>query len=233
MVRYLQRIVHRRTFKQVWKRIVFFFPFQLLVLHLKKNHLLLLVWVLLFAYITGSMGVKYGIPYLFLFPEYFGRSSFWSFAITGFSFGGFMTAFNLYTYTTHAHRFHFIATIARPFLKFSINNAIIPVLFVVTYIWCSADVQLNKELIPAGDVFIHLLGFVNGMGLFLLLAFLYFTRTNTDIEKMTGKRAEEYQPEPQADILGPMPTAAPLKGPGAEASEQMVEAGEPLQALAC
>ena len=213
MVRYLQRIVHRRTFKQVWKRIVFFFPFQLLVLHLKKNHLLLLVWVVLFAYITGNMGVKYGIPYLFLFPEYFGRSSFWSFAITGFSFGGFMTAFNLYTYTTHAHRFHFIATIARPFLKFSINNAIIPVLFTITYLWCSADVQLHKELIPPGDVAVHLLGYITGMSLFLFLAFLYFTRTNTDIEKMTGKRAEEYQPEPQADILGPMPMATPLKGP--------------------
>lgn len=213
MVRYLQRIVHRRTFKQVWKRIVFFFPFQLLVLHLKKNHLLLLVWVLLFAYVTGNLGVKYGIPYLFLFPEYFGRSSFWSFAITGFSFGGFMTAFNLYTYTTHAHRFHFIATVARPFLKFSINNAIIPVLFVFTYLWCSADVQLHKELVPAGDVAVHLLGFLSGTGLFLLLAFIYFTRTNTDIEKMTGKRAEEYQPEPQADILGPMHMPPPLKGP--------------------
>ncbi|MFZ1686464.1 MAG: patatin-like phospholipase family protein [Flavobacteriales bacterium] len=206
--------MHRRTFKQVWKRIVFFFPFQLLVLHLKKNHLLLLVWVLLFAYVTGNLGVKYGIPYLFLFPEYFGRSSFWSFAITGFSFGGFMTAFNLYTYTTHAHRFHFIATVARPFLKFSINNAIIPVLFVLTYLVCSAQVQMSKELVPIGDVTLHLLGFLTGTGLFLLLAYLYFTRTNTDIEKMTGKRAEEYQPERQADFMGPMqPPPPPLKGP--------------------
>ncbi|MEO8069605.1 MAG: patatin-like phospholipase family protein, partial [Flavobacteriales bacterium] len=205
--------MHRRTFKQVWKRIVFFFPFQLLVLHLKKNHLLLLVWVLLFAYVTGNLGVKYGIPYLFLFPEYFGRSSFWSFAITGFSFGGFMTAFNLYTYTTHAHRFHFIATIARPFLKFSINNAIIPVLFVLTYLVCSAHVQLFKELVPVGDVILHLLGFLSGTSLFLLLAYLYFTRTNTDIEKMTGKSAEEYRPQPQADILGPMHVPPTLKGP--------------------
>ncbi len=213
MVRYLQRIVRRRTIKQVLKRTVFFFPFQLLVLHLKKNHLLLLVWLLLFAYITGNLGSKYGIPYLFLFPEYFGRSSFWSFAITGFSYGGFMTAFNLYTYTTHAHRFPFIATVARPFLKFSINNAIIPMLFALMYLWCSARVQLYKELVPTGDVAVHLLGFVTGMSLFLLLAFLYFTRTNTDIEKMTGKRADEYQPERQADILGPLPSVGSSKGP--------------------
>lgn len=222
---YFQRVVKRTTIRQAWRRIAYFFPVQLLVLHFKKNHLLLLVWFLLFAYVTGNLGVKYGIPYLFLYPEYFGSNGFWSFAITGFSFGGFMTAFNLYTYTTHAHRFPFLATIARPFLKFSINNALIPLAFLLTYLWCSAEVQHTKELVPAGDIALHLAAFVIGVSLFLLMAYLYFTRTNTDIEKMTGKRAEEYQPETHADILGPMPTPPPLKGAARKEASRWLKPG--------
>ena len=52
----------RLTFRQWWRRVVYFFPIQLLLLHLKKNHLLLFAWVLLFAYFTESLGVKYGVP---------------------------------------------------------------------------------------------------------------------------------------------------------------------------
>ena len=113
----------RLTYRQWVRRILYFFPLQLLLLHFKKNHLLLLVWLLLFGYITQGLGVKYGIPNLFLYPEYFGSVGFISYAITGFALGGFITAFNLYTYTMHGYRFPFIATIARPFLKFNVNNA--------------------------------------------------------------------------------------------------------------
>ncbi|MCB0812529.1 MAG: hypothetical protein KDB87_05105, partial [Flavobacteriales bacterium] len=78
--------------------------------HLKKDLLLLGAWAMLFAYITGMLGGKYGIPATFLFPEYFGRTSFWSYLLVGFSVGGFFTGFNLYTYTIHADRFPFLAT---------------------------------------------------------------------------------------------------------------------------
>ncbi|MDV7399199.1 hypothetical protein RZS08_47755, partial [Arthrospira platensis SPKY1] len=107
-------------FSQRLRRIIYFFPLQLLVLHVKKNHMLLLCWLLLFLYVTGSLGVKYGIPNLFLYPEYFGRVGFFSHAIVGFALGGFIIAFNLYSYTMHGYRFPFIATLARPFLKFNV-----------------------------------------------------------------------------------------------------------------
>ena len=51
----------------------------------EKNHLLLLFWLVLWAYITQSMGNKYGIPYLFLYPEYFGTVGPWGFLLTGFA----------------------------------------------------------------------------------------------------------------------------------------------------
>jgi hypothetical protein len=57
--------------------------------------------------------------------------------------GGFITAFNLYSYAMHGYRFPFIATIARPFLKFNINNAVIPGLFVLTFLWCSGTLPVH------------------------------------------------------------------------------------------
>jgi len=201
------------TYRQWSRRITYFFPFQLLWLHLKKNHMLMLAWLVLFGYVTESIGVKYGIPYLFLYPEYFGSVGFLSHAITGFALGGFITAFNLYSYAMHGYRFPFIATIARPFLKFNINNAIIPVLFVLVYMWNAGTFQYTKELVPAARVAWHLCGFIFGIGLFLAMALLYFTRTNTDIVKMLGKPAEEYRPaEPLMDIMGPQQPMVPHAG---------------------
>jgi len=202
----------RNTYRQLSRRILYFFPFQLLVLHLKKNHLLLFTWLLLFGYITESIGVKYGVPYLFLYPEYFGSVGFTSYAITGFALGGFITAFNLYSYAMHGYRFPFIATIARPFLKFNINNAVIPGLFVLTFLWHSATFQYSKELETVGAILWHLSGFIFGILLFLALALLYFTRTNTDIIKMLGSDPDAYRPaEPLVDIIGPQHSAPPQR----------------------
>lgn len=192
--------------RQIAARVLYFFPFQLVVLHLKKNHITMLCWLVFFGYITQSIGIKYGIPYVFLYPEYFGTANIWSFLLLGFSLGGFITAFNLFTYTTHAYRFPFVATLARPFLKFNINNGIIPAVFVLTYLWCSARLQINKELVPVGGTFLNLLGFLLGIGIFLLIALLYFTRTNIDLHKMLGKDPESFRPEPvMEDIMAPIP----------------------------
>ncbi len=195
-------MVHKPTYRQNLRRLLYFFPLQLLVLHLKKNHLLLLVWLVLFGFITGNMGMKYGVPYLFLYPEYFGENTFWSFGILGFALGGFFTAYNLYSYTTHAYRFPFIATISRPFLKFSINNALLPLLFVITYVINSAHMQHSKELVPAIHIAINLIGFLFGVAVFMAIALLYFFRTNTDIHKLLGPDADrDHAPQPMEDIL--------------------------------
>ncbi|MBP8823169.1 MAG: patatin-like phospholipase family protein [Flavobacteriales bacterium] len=203
--------------RQVTGRVLYFFPFQLVVLHLKKNHVMLFLWLLLFGYITGSVGRKYGIPSILLYPEYFGQANILSFLMLGFSLGGFITAFNLFTYIFHAYRFPFVATWARPFLKFNINNAIIPVAFVFTYLWRSAKLQMDKELIPPGDTTLHLLGFLLGIGLFLLIALLYFTRTNIDIVKVAGTDADAFRPEPLLEDIIP---AAPPRSEGYRNNQQ-------------
>lgn len=202
-------MVQGTPYRQKLRRPLYFFPVQLLVLHLKKNHVLLLCWAVLFAFITQQMGMKYGVPYLFLYPEYFGKSTFWSFGLLGFSVGGFFTAFNLYSYTTHAYRFPFIATIARPYLKFTINNALLPLAFTLVYLVASARLQYTKELVGPLDIAVNLLGFLIGIALFTTIALLYFTRTNTDLHKLLGPDVEKHQaPQPMEDIV-PMhrPTA--------------------------
>ncbi|HQX99673.1 MAG TPA: patatin-like phospholipase family protein [Flavobacteriales bacterium] len=202
----------RATYRQFSRRVLYFFPVQLLVLHLKKNHLLLFTWLLLFGYVSENLSVKYGVPYLFLYPEYFGKVGFLAYAMTGFALGGFITAFNLYSYAMHGYRFPFIATIARPFLKFNINNAVIPGLFVLTFLWYSGRFQYTAELVPLPLVIWHLVGFLIGILAFLALALLYFTRTNTDIIKLLGKEHDAHRPlEPLMDIA-PHKTAPPRHG---------------------
>lgn len=186
-------MVGKATYRRWTRRVLYFFPFQLLILHFKKSHLLLLCWVIFFGYATESLGVKYGIPYLFLYPEYFGTVGLWSFLLLGFSFGGFVTAINLYMYTAHAYRFPFLCTIARPFLKFSINNALIPGVYTVVFLIASARLQIYKELVPPGQVVINLAGFLLGALLFVAIALLYFTRTNIDIHTLLGSEAHAYQ----------------------------------------
>src|SRR6056297_224948 len=120
------------------ERFIYFFPFQLFFLHLKRNHFLLFFWLVLFAFTTQNFANKLGIPYLFLAPEYRGEIGVWSFAILGFSLGCFIMVFNIYSYILHSKRFPFLGTLARPFFKFCINNSLIPIGFFITYIYCSS-----------------------------------------------------------------------------------------------
>jgi len=65
------------------------FSVQLLLLHLRSNALLLLLWVLLALMMSGILGSRLGIQYLFLDPEYLEADGFWPFLIIGLAFGFF------------------------------------------------------------------------------------------------------------------------------------------------
>lgn len=186
-------MVAKPNSRQKQNRIWYFFPFQLAILHLKRNHFLLLFWIILFAFTTRSFANKLGIPSLFLTPEYRGEVGIISFMILGFGLGAFIMAFNIYTYINHAHRFPFLGTLARPFFKFCINNFIIPVAFIITYIWCSASFLSAVELKENFEIFIDMSAFLFGNTLFIALAFLYFFPTNKNIFKITGLTEDEFE----------------------------------------
>ena len=108
----------------------FSFPIQLLMLHLKYHILLTAIWLLLGSLITGDFAGAFGIKYLFWSPEYMGTVDFWSFFFLGLCFAGFAMTWNLTTYILTAHHFPFLASLARPFTKYCINNFILPLFFI-------------------------------------------------------------------------------------------------------
>lgn len=169
---------------------------QLLLLNLQKNQILLLTWVFLFGVILEGIATKYGLSHLFLTPEYQGEQSVLSYGIVGFSLGGFILAYNLYSYIMHSSRFPFLATLNRPLVKFSINNFLVPLAFIITYVYQSVQYQLNLELLSPTRVVIHLLGFFAGIFLFQLISSLYFITTNKSVAKLIQKeKEEEFEPQ--------------------------------------
>ena len=182
-------ILHQRL-ARVW----FFFPIQLLVLHAKKNHFLLVFWVIAFGFSTGFLGSRYGVDHLFLLPEYRGATGPMAFFLLGFTIGGFILAFNLYSYILHGFRFPFIATLNRPFLKFTYNNFLLPGLFILVYLVMSFRFQIDQELLSVGDTCLNLGGLLFGIVLFTALTLFYFASTNKsahNIHKSETAKDEE------------------------------------------
>lgn len=174
------------TFREWLLRIVFFFPFQLLWMQLKKNQTILVFWAVLFGYITKALAYKYGIPYLFLYPEYMGEVNFFSHLIVGFSCGIFIMSYNISTYIISGYRFPFIATLSRPFVKFCYNNSLIPWLFTATYLWNLYTYQSETELVPGREIAVNMLGIITGNLLFIAFSTIYFMSTNKSIFTLPG-----------------------------------------------
>ncbi len=176
-------------------RIIFSFPVQFVVLLIKKNHFLLLYWIILFAFVTGSLSQKFGIPYLFLDPEYLGTVGFWAFFIMGVAIGSFIMVFNMSSYIVNAHRFPFIATLSRPFIKYCLNNSVVPAIFVVLYISRLISFQVYHEYKGLAALLIDMFGFVVGAISIILVSLAYFFRTNQDIIMMFGVEASDENPD--------------------------------------
>jgi hypothetical protein len=181
-------------------RFIYFFPFQLLLLHIKKNTFLLLLWLFLFGIITGVVAVRVGVPQQFLIPEYLGVTGVVSFGILGFAVGGFISGFNLYTYIRHGYRFPFIATLNKPFQKFCLNNFIIPALFIITYCICSARYQMSRELVSGLNVLLNLSSFVLMAFVFQLLSYIYFVYTNKSASNFGKSEQKTWADEQELDL---------------------------------
>ncbi len=113
----------------VLRSIYYSFPVQLLVLHFRNHLAILMLWAILTAFSTGLVGRFFGMHYLMLTPEYWGKVNFWSFYITGATFGGMVMIWHLTTYLLCSNRFPFLATLSAPFTKFYLNNSLVPLGF--------------------------------------------------------------------------------------------------------
>ena len=176
------------------QRLFYSFPVQLVVVLFKKNQMLLLYWLILFGWVTNSMSKTFGIPFLFLDPEYLGSVGFLSFFLMGFTTGAFITVFNISSYIINGYRFPFIATLSRPFMKYVLNNFIVPLIFLILYCWNIISFQMGNQYQSGWTVVINLMAFLAGVVIVILIGLTYFFQTNKDIILMFGVAASDADP---------------------------------------
>lgn len=156
------------------------------MLHLQRNQVLLLFWVIILGFISARFAPSFGMSYLFLYPEYLDDVTVWSYGIMGFSFGGFVMAFNISSYIINAHRFPFLATLQRPFMKYCLNNFIIPGGALALYTYFIVHFLVYNEFLKTGKVLLFISSFYGGMILFVLISLGYFFTFAKDFIKLFG-----------------------------------------------
>lgn len=169
--------------KQKLKAIFYSFPVQLVLLHFKKFQILLLFWFVLFGAANGSFMSSFGVDSLFLSPEYLGSVNALSAAIVGVAIGIFIMSWNITTFILFSRHFRFLATTTRPFLKYCINNAIIPLVFLVFYFFRALYFDVHKELMGPGEVLLLVGGFVIGLALIIAVSLAYFFGADMHISR--------------------------------------------------
>ena len=171
---------------QYLKAVFYSFPVQLVLLHFKKFQVLLVFWFILFSTIDGGFMRSFGANALFLFPEYLGNVNALSAGIVGACTGVFIMSWNITTFILFSRHFRFLATTTKPFLKYCINNSILPIVFLIFYYVRAVQFDLGKELQTPGEVFILLLGFLIGFVLIFSISLFYFAGADkTIIRRMT------------------------------------------------
>lgn len=161
-----------------------FLPVQLFLLHFRKYQLILIFWVILFAVVTGNMATHFGAESLFLSPEYLGEISILSFLLLGGATAIFAMSWHITTFIIHSKRVPFLGATKHAFLKYCINNSIIPLSFLVTYGIVTAHYLMVNEGTLTGKIVASLFSFYIGYIIILLLSFLYFFRADRNILKV-------------------------------------------------
>ncbi len=167
--------------KQYLKATFYSFPIQLVLLHFKKFQVLLVFWYILFSTINGGFLRSFGANALFLFPEYLGNVNALSAGIVGASMGVFIMSWNITTFILFSRHFRFLATTTKPFLKYCINNTIIPIVFLVFYFIQAVQFVQTKELLTTGEVLALMGGSLLGLFLITTVTLLYFVRADKSI----------------------------------------------------
>ena len=149
-------------------------PIQLVFLHFRKYQVLLVFWFILFSVVDGGLMKTFGADSLYLAPEYLGVVNSFSTALVGMAVGMFIMSWNITTFILFSQHFKFLATTSNPFLKYCINNSIIPLFFLLFYLVQAYIFDRYKELIGNLDFIFLAGGFIVGLVFLLTISFLYF-----------------------------------------------------------
>ena len=169
--------------KAVLRSIYYFLPVQLLLLHLRKYHLLLVFWLILLITITGNFAAHFGASSLFLAPEYLGRISFASMFLLGCAMCVFTMTWHITTFIIHSKRIPYMGATRHAFVVYCINNSIIPLAFLAFYSVVSIHFQWYDERASLKTIILQQLGFYLGFILLILISFAYFFRVSRDFFK--------------------------------------------------
>ena len=162
------------------------FPIQLFLLHFKKFQVLLIFWFVLFSTVNGSFMKSFGADSLYLAPEYLGKVNALSAVFVGVAIGIFIMSWNITTFILFSRHFRFLATTSNPFLKYCINNGIIPLLFLVFYLSKVVKFAGIKELMTTSEILLLVAGFLGGLVIIIAISFYYFFRADkTIIRRLT------------------------------------------------
>lgn len=188
------------------KGIFYSLPVQLLLLHFRKYQILLVFWFILFSTVNGTFMKSFGADALFLAPEYLGSVSPLSIAFVGMAVGIFIMSWNITTFILFSRHFTFLAATTNPFLKYCINNSILPLTFLIFFLIKAYHFAHYKELIDNVEIIFLAGGFLAGLLFILLISFLYFFRVDKSILRRMqpmmndprhrlrkGKRQNNYQ----------------------------------------
>ena len=167
---------------KAWLRGFFYsFPVQLLFLHFRKYQVLLIFWFILFSTINGTFMRTFGADSLYLAPEYLGNVNALGAGIVGAAIGMFIMSWNIASFILFSRHFRFLAATTNPFLRYCVNNFVIPLAFLFFYFIKAWQFIRYKELIPTAEYLILTGGFLLGLLLMLFLSFIYFFRADRSI----------------------------------------------------
>lgn len=167
---------------KAWLRgFLYSFPVQLLFLHFRKYQVLLIFWFVLFSTVNGTFMRSFGADSLYLAPEYLGSVNALGAAIVGISIGMFIMSWNIASFILFSRHFRFLAATTNPFLRYCINNFVIPATFLIFYFIKAWLFLRYKELIPTAEYLMLTGGFLLGLLLILFISFIYFFRADRSI----------------------------------------------------
>jgi hypothetical protein len=109
--------------------------------------------------------------------------------------GIFFMSWNITTFILFSRYFKFLATTSHPFLKYCLNNAVIPLGFLVFYFIKAYTFERYRELMTPLEIASMMAGYLIGLVTLLVFSFGYFFGANRTIFRELGP------PEADADRL--------------------------------
>lgn len=169
--------------KRALRKIYYFLPVQLLLLHFRKYQLLLVFWLILLLTVTGRFASHFGASSLFLAPEYSGSINFMSMFLLGCAMCVFIMTWHITTFIIHSKRIPYMGATRLAFVVYTFNNSIIPLAFLTFFSFVAIHFQWYNEHYSVKDIVLLQLGFYLGIIVIILVSFVYFFRVSRDFFK--------------------------------------------------